>query len=276
VQVEGRPHRLERERLHGRTRHLAPHQVGQQRGDQRAVHDQARVALHLGHVLAVVVDAVAVEGEGRVAEQQHVVRHDLARPHGAGGRGLRGRRRVARLRRAAVDDVVLLGERQAGGVVHLVANQHEHQLAAAPALAGDRLDARDAPHRLAHPQRREELQPAARPHAPRQRHRRQEAAALRVAVGADLALARLRQEVQPVRQRRDGVAARGRRVVAVQRGRPAAQRRGGDLVVQRLGAALPGGQVGGVAHACGAPWPESVGPVRATPPAVRNGRAGVN
>jgi hypothetical protein len=76
---------------------LAAQQVHQQRGDQRAVHDQARVALDLGDVAAVVVDAVAVEGERAVAEQQHVVGHDLALPGGAGGRGLRRRVHVAGL-----------------------------------------------------------------------------------------------------------------------------------------------------------------------------------
>ena len=48
---------------------------------------------------------------------------------------------------------------------------------------------------------------AARPHAARQLvHRRQEAAALRMSVRADLRLARVGQEEQPVAERRHGVA----------------------------------------------------------------------
>src|SRR5262249_47919617 len=47
---------------------LPAQQVEQQRGDQRTVHDEARIAFHLGDVAPVVVDAVAVEGERRIAE----------------------------------------------------------------------------------------------------------------------------------------------------------------------------------------------------------------
>ena len=105
--IERRPHGAEAEALDHRTRLVPPHQVGQQRGDQRAVHDQAGIALLLRHVLAVIVDAVAVEGERAVAEQQHVVGHDPALP-GCRGLGGDGRRRLgARLRRGDIDDVVL-------------------------------------------------------------------------------------------------------------------------------------------------------------------------
>src|SRR4051812_37211465 len=45
VEVEGRANGLEAEARHVGTGHLAPQQVHQQRGDQRAVHDQAGVAL---------------------------------------------------------------------------------------------------------------------------------------------------------------------------------------------------------------------------------------
>ena len=100
VQVEQRAHRAELEAsatsASGRSR---AQQVDQQRGDQRAVHDQARIALDLGHVAAVVVDAVAVEGQRRVAEQQHVVGHDAAREllvGGSAGAALRRRRSPAR------------------------------------------------------------------------------------------------------------------------------------------------------------------------------------
>ena len=91
VQVERRAHRPEPERRHLRVGSVAAHQVQQQRGEQRAVHDQPRVALDLGHVAAVVVDPVPVEGQRRVAEQQHVVGHDLALPRRPGRRGVRRR-----------------------------------------------------------------------------------------------------------------------------------------------------------------------------------------
>ncbi|KQP18282.1 hypothetical protein ASF43_10695 [Pseudorhodoferax sp. Leaf267] len=95
--------------------------------DDEAVHDQAGVALDLGHILAVVVDAVAVEGQRGIAEQQHVVGNDAAHPRGVdGGRRRRGRG-LARGVHVAVDDVVLLQDRQlaiaADFVVHLDEDQ---------------------------------------------------------------------------------------------------------------------------------------------------------
>ena len=102
----------------------AAQQVEQQRRDQRAVHDQARIALDLGDVAAVVVDAVAVEGQRRVAEQQHRRR--------ARSRARRPRRSARRWRLApaspgcggvAVDDVVLFGQRDAARVGDLVAHR---------------------------------------------------------------------------------------------------------------------------------------------------------
>jgi hypothetical protein len=114
VQVEGGPHGAEAEARHVGARPLAPQQVHQQRGDQRAVHDQARVAFDLGDVLAVVVDAVAVEGERGVAEQQHVVGHDLALPLRLAFRLLGRRVGLAGLAQRAVDDVVELHQRGIG------------------------------------------------------------------------------------------------------------------------------------------------------------------
>ena len=42
---------------------------------QRAVEDQAGIALDLGDVVAVVMDAVAIEGQRRIAKQQHRIGH---------------------------------------------------------------------------------------------------------------------------------------------------------------------------------------------------------
>ena len=98
---------------------------------------------------------------------------------------------VAGLLGLAVDDVVELDQRRLGGAVaaHLVAHLDEHELAGAAlpwSTTSSMVDVRvDA---VADAHRRAELELAAGPHAPRQRHRRQEAAALGVAVGADLAI----------------------------------------------------------------------------------------
>ena len=69
------------------------------------------IALDLGDVAAVVVDAVAVEGQRRVAEQQHLVGDDRALPR----RRRRAAAAPARRRPArglAIDDVVELRERR--------------------------------------------------------------------------------------------------------------------------------------------------------------------
>jgi hypothetical protein len=83
-----------------------------------------------------------------------------------------------------------------------VAHAHEHQPATAPCLVANVIDGRGALQLVADAQRRVTLQFAAGPHASRQRHRRHEAAAPRVAIGVDLRLAVQRQEVQPMPQRR--------------------------------------------------------------------------
>ncbi len=205
VEVERRAHGLEAEGRDVGGRALAAHQVHQQRRDQRPVHDQARVALDLGDVAAVVVDAVAVEGQRRVAEQQHVVGHDLALPGGAGRPPVAA---AARRRRAASPrGRRCRGTPRAPGSAAPLQRTSwrtftNTSLPVRPSLLVTAVDGRAALDRVADADRRAELELAAGPHAPRQRHRRQEAAALGVAVGADLALPVHRQEVQPVPQRR--------------------------------------------------------------------------
>src|SRR5690606_19134002 len=67
-EVKHRAYRAELEFEQACVRKVAAQQVHQQGRNQRAMHDEARVALHLGDVFAVVVNAVAVESERRVAE----------------------------------------------------------------------------------------------------------------------------------------------------------------------------------------------------------------
>jgi hypothetical protein len=93
-----------------------------------------------------------------------------------------------------------------GLVRDFMAHLDEYQRATAAALFRHIDDARAAQHRFADGEWLMELEPAAGPHAARQRHRRQEAAAARVAVVAEFAVPVQRQEVQPVPQRRQGVA----------------------------------------------------------------------
>ena len=96
VQVERRAHGPEPEAGDVGIGRLATQQIDQQGGEQRPVHHQARVALDLGHVPAVVVDAVPVERQRRVPELQDVVGHDLALPRRAGAGGRRWRLHLVR------------------------------------------------------------------------------------------------------------------------------------------------------------------------------------
>src|ERR1700752_3133808 len=82
VRVEDRAHRAELELHDSRLRQLPAQQIDQQRREQRTMHDQAGVALDLRHIAAIVVNAVAVERERRIAEQQHLVRHPFLHPGG--------------------------------------------------------------------------------------------------------------------------------------------------------------------------------------------------
>src|SRR5262249_18413589 len=73
------------------------------------VEHQARITLDLGHVIAVVVDAVAIEGQRRIAEQQHGV-GDVALAMLCG----RGRSLGRDLRPTggfAIDDILPLADR---------------------------------------------------------------------------------------------------------------------------------------------------------------------
>src|SRR6267143_1283292 len=247
VEVEDRAHSAELELRDSRIRSLPAQQIDEERGDQRTVDDQARVALDLRYITAIVVDAVAVERERRIAEEERLIRHPLLLPGGCGGRGLRRGSDIGRLRRLAVDDVVKLGQRDVVLAVgtELMPDFYEHQRTAAAGFFVDALDRRHARDRVAHAQRPVELQLAAGPHAPGQRYRGQEPAAPGVAVRADFGLAVQRQEIQPMPQRRQGRARLRSCRFAVQGRRERRIRHGGDDVVHRFSAADPVFQVHG-------------------------------
>ena len=114
-----------------------------------------------------------------------------------------GRRRRRRLavggRRIAVDDVLDFLDRRAARRRIGVVDGDEAERAGAAGLQfdiGDLGAARDRHRRRAAAS--SELGLAAGPHPPRQRHRRQETAARRMAVGADLCGRHDRQHVAPV------------------------------------------------------------------------------
>jgi hypothetical protein len=148
---------------------------------------------------------------------------------------LRRRGDISWLRRVAIDDVVEFGERGLGAAIStdLVLYFDEHEPAAAAGFFVDAFDSRGPGDRIADAQRLVEAKLTGSPHASGQRHRRQEPAAPGMAVGADLGLARKRQEIQPVPESGDLPAGGRARRLAVQRRRQRRDRCRGDLVFDR-------------------------------------------
>ena len=151
-------------------------------GLQRAVHDQAWIAFLVADIVHVVVDAVAVAGQGRIPEQQHRVRHDcclLCSLHGGGGRG----RLDGGALRPAIHQVLPLAECRAVRSRDDVADGDEHQPPAAALLFLDGQDGAGALHGVAGVEGGQQRHLAPGPHAARQVvHGGQEAAAPRMAV----------------------------------------------------------------------------------------------
>src|SRR5437588_4208915 len=79
---------------------------------QRTVEDQARIALDLGDVIAIVMDAVAVEGQRGVAKQQHGIA-DMGLAVFSDGRRWRRFRDRRGAAAVAIDQVLALTDRDA-------------------------------------------------------------------------------------------------------------------------------------------------------------------
>lgn len=126
---------------------------------------------------------------------------------------------------------MFFGNRESVVAVVLVLHRHEGERAAASGFGTDIEDARHLGGGIADAQRLVEPQAAAGPHAARQRHRRQEAAAAGMAIGTDLGLPVQRQEIEPVPERCNGIAANGRRVIVVERRRECLDGKRRDLVL---------------------------------------------
>ena len=191
-------------------RRLAAVQLGREFDDerrlQRAVEDQARIALDLGDVVAVVMDAVAVEGQRRITKQQHGIGEVALAMLRRRRRGRRLWRHLRPAGRLAIDDVVALLDRDAARRGDDVIDRDEAQRAGRAGLQIDVRDRRGALDLVADAHRLDEFQFAAGPHPARQRHRRQEAAAGRVAVLAQLRHRKHRRRQAPMRGEGRGVA----------------------------------------------------------------------
>ncbi|MOA00456.1 hypothetical protein D3C78_1198180 [compost metagenome] len=208
------------------------------------MHHQPRIALGLGDVGPVVVDAVAVEGDGGIAEQQGRRRHHALTPL-AFRRGLAGAE--FRRGRLAVDDVLLLTHGQAAVLHEVVANGDEQQRSGAADLLFDLQNGADPRHLAADTQRFVELEAPAGGHAVATIGWRQETATCRMAIRTEAGLTHgiWLLEESPVPQRRERIA--NRQVRFVEGRGHAFDHSGIDLLVGLFAAPDPGAD-SGIAH----------------------------
>jgi hypothetical protein len=180
-------------------------------------------------IAAIVVNAVAIEGERRISKEQYrqaylALPRQRLRRHGRRWRGGAGDRRVA------IDEIVEFDERgrRLAVTMNLMSHFHEHERSAAAQLFGDVDDGGTAGDGVTDAKRVREFELAAAPHPPRKRYRRKKATALGVTVGTDVRLAIDGQKIQPVPQRRQGSASGGPRRGPVERRREGSTRCRGD------------------------------------------------
>lgn len=165
---------------------MRAHQFDEEDGHERAVNHQARIALAGRGIIAVVVDPMSIESQGREAEKQGRVGRDRARPRTRRRRGsfldLGGGDRSAGF---AIDDVLLLLDAGPAGLLDLMPDGDERQSSGPSRLFGDLANDRVSTRGLADRKRPQEARPGPREHPSRQVEGRHEPAALGVAVEAE-------------------------------------------------------------------------------------------
>ena len=163
-------------------------QVQHPRRLHRSMHHQIVIAFDPGRVGAVIMDAVSVEGQRRIAKQQHRVGRDAKvgqrRPQiGSDGivRQWRPRHRVG-----AVHQILPFRHTHASRDTVIVPDRHKAQTTGRSGLEGDRLDRAVALHKVAFGKATAGHNLTPRPHPARQWQARQDQARLRVAVAAQI------------------------------------------------------------------------------------------
>jgi hypothetical protein len=96
------------------------------------------IALHLGRVAPIIMDAMSDEDQRGIAKQHHTIDIDVTSPRRS--RWCRDARRrlplVVRARLRAIHDVVFLDQCEPGGPSNVVSHQHEDQRPAASLFHG--------------------------------------------------------------------------------------------------------------------------------------------
>ncbi len=138
------------------------HQVLRQK---RAVGDEAIIALNIEGIGFIIMDAMAVHGEGGISEQFGRGEAVGFLMGFVGSRGWRRRFWRRRVRVLAVNEVLVFGDTQGAGLVDVVAQGDEGERASAAGLLCDRRDCGGFGGGLAGEKRRVKLQRPTRPHA---------------------------------------------------------------------------------------------------------------
>src|SRR5439155_25780932 len=118
------------------------------------------IALRLFGIPAVVVNAMAVEGQRRVAEQERLVRGDRSAPR-AVGRGL-FRAFPVSARGVTVDQILIFLDRDRAVGAQRMSNRYQNEWTAAASLLDDQRDHRAPVDAGADAERTMKAQPAAR------------------------------------------------------------------------------------------------------------------
>ena len=178
----------------------------EQGGGEGAVHDEPVIALDIARIATVVVDPVAVEGERRITEEQDLARGDRLADVGVRRRGFGLPLRCVDVGVVAVDEILLLDD--AARAVDLRAMRHRDETEGSrlALLDHDVIDGRDRGRVGPDRYRGVELEAAAGPHTAGEGDRRQETAALWVAVDAETSGRGDLEEEGNVPHRREWVA----------------------------------------------------------------------
>src|SRR6266511_5027469 len=161
------------------------------------MYDEAGVALDLGRIISVIVNAVSVEGQGRIAKQHGRIRAHLLGVCRPGRRRLSDAPSGSSSGVLAVDDVVLIDDGEPVATRYLVTDGHEHQSAGAARLRGHVGNGRSPLRMIADRQAPGELDATASPHSPSRADGRQETTQGRVTIPTQSRSRHDRPEIEP-------------------------------------------------------------------------------
>jgi len=203
------------------------------------MHHQPRIPFRVGAITPVVMDAVPVKGKRRVPKQQHIIRMNDAIPCRLRRSRLRRRYRIARTRKVAIHNVVLLRQRKPAWRTDFMPHDNKHQRPTTPLLFVNADNPRDPCDLIPHAQRIMKFEAAPGPHPSRQIDRRQKSAPLWMPIRPELRLPLRRKKIQPVPQGRHSIPRTRRRIRAIKSSGQRLQRPRSYLIVPSLFAADP-------------------------------------